>query len=70
MTSSVTSSALSWRKSTYSAEVNCVEMAELPGGDIAIRNSKHPSSGVTIFTRGEIDAFLQGAKAGEFDDMA
>lgn len=70
LTNSVPMDALSWRKSTYSTVGNCVEMAELPGGDIAIRNSKHPSSGVTTFTRGEIDAFLQGAKAGEFDDMA
>jgi hypothetical protein len=66
----VTSKTLSWRKSSHSGETNCVEMAALPDGNIAVRNSKHPTLGVTIFTRSEIDAFLQGAKAGEFDDMA
>jgi hypothetical protein len=60
---------LGWRKSSYSAEGACFEVAPLPDGNIAIRNSNRPSLGVTIFTRHEMAAFLQGAKAGEFDDM-
>jgi Domain of unknown function (DUF397) len=63
------SDPLGWRKSSYSSSTNCVEVAPLPDGNIAIRNSKHPTRGVTVFTRDEIAAFLQGAKAGEFDDM-
>lgn len=66
----MTSNTLSWRKSSFSGEGNCVEMAVLPDGSIGMRNSKHPMRGVAVFTRSEIDAFLQGAKAGEFDDMA
>ncbi len=37
-------------------------------GRIAVRNS-HPDAGTVYFTRAEIHAFLQGAKAGEFDDL-
>jgi hypothetical protein len=49
--------------------MNCVEVAAIDGG-IAVRDSKDPAGPVLHFTRGEILAFLQGAKAGEFDDMA
>lgn len=65
----VTSDATRWRKSSYSSAGNCVEIAELPDGRIGIRNSNHPSEAATVFTRSEIDAFLRGAKSGEFDDM-
>ncbi|MEC3982785.1 DUF397 domain-containing protein [Amycolatopsis sp. H20-H5] len=64
-----------WRKSSYSNDGgstgdNCVEAAALPDGRIAIRNSNHPDAGVTYFTRAEMSAWLQGIKAGEFDDLA
>lgn len=60
-----------WRKSTASnPSGNCVEMAELAGGDIAVRNSRHPKGPVLVYTRAEIAAFLQGVRGGEFDDMA
>lgn len=64
------SGAESWRKSSYSGEGNCVELANTPDGGVAIRNSRFPTAGVVEFTRAEIEAFLLGAKAGEFDDMA
>lgn len=66
----MTSRDLVWKKSSFSTETNCVEMAVLADGGIAIRNSNHPAQGMTTFTRAEINAFLLGAKAGEFDDMA
>jgi hypothetical protein len=69
VTTPIPSIPLDWRKSSYSAEGACVEVAPLPDGDIAVRNSKHPTRGMTVFTRDEMAAFLQGAKAGEFDDM-
>lgn len=69
MTEPATSETTLWRKSTHSAAGNCVELAELPDGHIGMRNSKRPLDAVTVFTRGEIDAFLQGVKAGEFDDL-
>lgn len=59
-----------WRKSAHSGSVgNCVEVASLIGGDIAVRNSRYPDGPALIYTREEIAAFLSGAKDGEFDDL-
>ncbi len=56
-----------WRKSRYSnPSGNCVELAQLPDGAVAVRNSRHPSGPVLIYTRDEMAAFLNGAKSGEF----
>nr|MDT0663688.1 DUF397 domain-containing protein [Micromonospora sp. DSM 115978] len=72
-TSTVTDCALdvktlSWRKSSYSNGRGgmCVEAAQV-GHDIAVRDSKNPTGPVLVFTRGEWDAFLAGARDGEFD---
>ena len=48
----------------------CVEAAALDDGRIAVRNSNHPSEGVVFFTRAEMDAWIKGVKAGEFDDLS
>jgi hypothetical protein len=62
---------LAWRKSKASNPSGaCVEVAPLPDGEVAVRNSRHPSGPALIYTRGEIAAFLAGARAGEFDDLA
>jgi hypothetical protein len=37
------------------------------GGAIAVRDSKNPIGPVLIFTPDEWDAFVAGAKDGEFD---
>lgn len=60
-----------WRKSSFSGDThgNCVEMAALPDGDVAVRDSKHPERGHLVFTRAEIAAWLDGARAGEFEDL-
>ena len=60
-----------WRKSTFSGGgtgSDCVELAEVDG-EIMVRDSKDPSGTVLRFTRSEARAFIQGAKAGEFDDL-
>lgn len=60
--------ALTYRKSTFSGpNDNCVEVAELPSGGRAVRNSKRPEAGAVTFTTEEWDAFLKGAKVGQFD---
>ena len=60
-----------WIKSSLSfALSNCIELAALPDGNVAMRNSRFPDGPSLIFTRAEIEAFLAGAKNGEFDDLA
>ncbi|WP_213455711.1 DUF397 domain-containing protein [Rhizomonospora bruguierae] len=57
-----------WRKSTRSGPNcdNCVEVAFVSGA-IAVRDSKNPTGPALIFTPDEWDAFVDGAKDGEFD---
>jgi Domain of unknown function (DUF397) len=61
---------VTWRKSRRSnSQGTCVELAGLPDGEIAVRNSRHPDSPALIYTPAEMDAFIRGAKDGEFDDL-
>ena len=61
---------MEWIKSSFSfANGNCVEVAPLPGGGAAVRDSKDPASPVLAFTAAEWEAFLGGVKAGEFDKL-
>ncbi|MFI6760168.1 DUF397 domain-containing protein [Micromonospora sp. NPDC050417] len=48
---------------------NCVEAGPLADGSgrIAVRHSKEPNGQVILYTRAEWDAFIGGAKDGEFD---
>jgi hypothetical protein len=60
---------LRWRKATASANGGCVEVAPLPGGGVAVRDSKDPSGPVLRYTPREWHAFLDGARKGEFDRL-
>ncbi|GAA3433568.1 DUF397 domain-containing protein [Kutzneria kofuensis] len=62
---------VAWRKSRRSGAVgNCVEVARLANGDIAVRNSRFPDGPALVYTQAEITAFVGGVKDGEFDDLA
>ena len=60
---------ISWRKAAASGNNGCVELAALPGGGIAVRDSKDPSGPVLSFTRHEWVSFLDGLGKGEFDHL-
>ena len=59
-----------WQKSWHSnPNGECVELAALPTGEVAMRNSRFPTGPVLLYTQAEITAFLAGAKDGEFDHL-
>lgn len=72
MPNGVRASALDarWIKSRHSnAEGNCVEVAALADGAVAVRNSRHPDGPALVYTAAEMAAFVAGAKDGEFDHL-
>ena len=60
-------SNLDWFKGSASALGNYVEVSHLPGGGVAVRDSKNRGKAAHVYTSGEWEAFLVGAKNGEFD---
>ncbi len=63
-----TDAGLSWIKSSLSfSNGNCVEVASMADGGVAVRDSKHPNGPVLHFTPSEWDAFVGGVRNGEFD---
>ncbi|MEV5413630.1 DUF397 domain-containing protein [Thermopolyspora sp. NPDC052614] len=65
---------VAWHISTKSDNGggNCVEAGPLADGTgrVAVRHSRHPNGEVIVYTRGEWEAFIAGAKEGEFDFSA
>jgi hypothetical protein len=62
-------SSARWRKSQHSNPKGaCVEIAELPDGSVAVRNSRHPDGAVLIHSRHAFGTFVRGTKDGEFDN--
>ncbi|WP_329181473.1 MULTISPECIES: DUF397 domain-containing protein [unclassified Streptomyces] len=63
-------SGAEWIKSARSNQSgNCVEVAQLPGGGVAVRNSRYPEGPALVYTQAEMAAFVEGAKDGDFDSF-
>lgn len=69
VTSAVVDQAL-WHKSSFSnLNGSCVEIGRLMPDRIAVRDTKDNGAGpVLIYSGAEWDAFIAGAKAGQFDN--
>jgi hypothetical protein len=62
---------VTWHKSSHSnPNGNCVELAQLPGGNVAVRNSRFPGGPALVFPARAAAAFLSAMGSGEFDDLA
>jgi hypothetical protein len=59
---------LTWRKSTFSTTGECVAVADV-GTAIALRNSNRVRGTVLPFGRAALGRWIDGIKAGEFDDL-
>lgn len=61
-----------WRTSSFSGDNgnggNCVEVAVLPGGEVAVRDTKDRSRTPHRHSASAWRAFLAGVRAGEFRD--
>jgi Domain of unknown function (DUF397) len=58
-----------WRTSSFSGNNGtCVQIATLPNGRIAVRNSNHPEDGIILSTHTEINAWITRIKTGELDN--
>ena len=58
-----------WVRSTYSGASggNCVEVAALPGGGAAVRNSRDPEGTALIYPATAVRAMVSALRSGEFD---
>jgi hypothetical protein len=60
--------AAKWRKSRHSnPSGDCVEMARLPGEQVAVRDSHRPDGPALVFTRAAWERFLHGLREGAGD---
>ncbi|WP_343949673.1 DUF397 domain-containing protein [Nonomuraea longicatena] len=58
-----------WRKASKSGPQgdNCIEVAPLSGGRVGVRDTEAPGQAPFVVSAAVWDAFLDGAKRGEFD---
>ncbi|WP_405142213.1 DUF397 domain-containing protein [Sphaerisporangium sp. NBC_01403] len=58
-----------WRKAAKSGpnQGNCLEVAPLSGGRVGLRDTEAPERAPFVVSAGVWDAFIDGAKKGEFD---
>jgi hypothetical protein len=55
-----------WRRSSYCANGNCVEVAFL-GTDVLVRDSKNQDGPMLRISFADWNIFLDGVRGGEFD---
>ena len=60
-------SVIEYRISSFCTFGDCVEVGQLPGGAVAVRDTKDRAQAPLTFTGDEWVAFVAGVKAGEFD---
>ena len=60
-------SSAAWITSRFCNNSACVQVAHLPGGMVAIRDSKDTARPPHVFDSAEWTAFITGVKAGDFD---
>ncbi|MDF2712582.1 MAG: hypothetical protein K0R62_8234 [Nonomuraea muscovyensis] len=64
----IESKTAAWQKSSFcNGASNCVEVAPLADGNVALRDSKTLDGPVLVFTPSEWEAFTAGVRDGEFD---
>jgi hypothetical protein len=56
-----------FRTSRRCSKGTCVEVAPLPGGGAAVRDTKDPDRAPLVFDADEWADFVAGVKTGEFD---
>lgn len=60
-----------WHKSSYSdGQSNCIEIAGLDGGRVALRDSKNPSGPALVFSADAWRTFVSGVNAADFPPSA
>ncbi|MFD4260873.1 DUF397 domain-containing protein [Streptomyces sp. NPDC058534] len=65
---SASAADLEWVKSSYSGNNgNCVEVARLPDGGRAVRDSKNPGGPALVFPSSGFNAFARGTAEGAFN---
>ncbi|MFC6086272.1 DUF397 domain-containing protein [Sphaerisporangium aureirubrum] len=65
------SSCVTWRKSSRSGgNGNCVEVAGLADGMVAVRDSKTPGKAAVTFGRIAWGEYLRAVKRGDFGGLA
>jgi hypothetical protein len=60
---------LVWQTSTFTPADNCVRLAPLPDGGVAVSDSKFPTGAMLSFTPAEWIAFVRGFDTGEFQPL-
>ncbi|WP_406282482.1 DUF397 domain-containing protein [Embleya sp. NBC_00896] len=60
-------SGVVWRCAPGSDPGDRIEVAEIPGGGMALRNPADPAGAIQRYDKREWRAFMSGVRGGEFD---